>query len=201
MKYELCEKVGPYSAGALVFLFALLCAGCGKQQVPATEAAVKTLNETSVGQANSDTAKPTAGISMAGRTNSGYAMQFLKALRVGNQAGVDRMVFEFTDAGLPEWEVKYVDQPLLDCGSGEAVSVAGGAWLQIAFRGAQAHTEAGEETGGPRRRVVNQKLLHELVRVCDFEGEVIWVAGIAHKNAYKAQVFADPSRLVIDILH
>lgn len=201
MKHKFRGKIGSCNIGAGVLLFALLCVGCGKQEAPKAEAVGKTPDETSVDQVKFDAARQTTGISVAGRTNSGYAMQTLKGARVGSQSGMDRLVFEFNDTGLPEWEVQYVDQPLLDCGSGEPVSVAGDAWLQISFRGAQAHTEAGEESGGPRRRVLSQTILRELVRTCDFEGEVVWVVGVARRNAYTAQVLADPSRLVVDVLH
>jgi len=188
--------------GFCALLLAALCAGCGKQEEsfagsPKVQSAmpdeVKTFDTLSAAQ--------TTGISLAGRTNSGFASQILSAVRIGNQPSLDRLVFEFNDAGLPEWEVKYVEQPLLDCGSGEPVLVAGNAWLQIIFRGAQAHTEAGEATSGPRRRVVNQTAVRELVRTCDFEGEVTWVAGLGRANAYTPLVLAEPSRLVIDIAH
>ena len=187
-----------------VLVMAALFVGCGKKEqltTPSPSAVKQTSNEAAADQPKTVAAKPTTGISLAGRTNSGYAIQRVSAVRIGNQPGSDRMVFEFNDAGLPEWEVKYVDQPLLDCGSGESVSVGGNAWLQITFRGAQAHTEAGKESGGPRRQVINQKMLHELVRTCDFEGEVTWVAGVARPNGYTVQVLAEPSRLVIDVSH
>ena len=83
----------------------------------------------------------------------------------------------------------------------DVVPVAGDAWLQIRFIGAQAHTEAGEPTSGPRRRVVDQPVMRELVRTCDFEGQVTWVLGVASPNAYTPRVLAAPSRLVIDISH
>lgn len=201
MNHPFCGKAGPCAIGAGALLFVLLCTGCGKQEMPKAEAVGKTTDETSVDQINSNAAGQTTGISMAGRTNSGYALQFLKDFRVDNLPGMDRIVFEFNDAGLPEWEVMYVEQPILDCGSGEPIPVAGNAWLQISLRGAQAHTESGTEIGGPRRRLVNQGLLRELVRTCDFEGEVVWVVGVAHRNAYTAQALAEPSRLVIGILH
>ena len=192
------------SIGFGVLLMAALCVGCGKTEesaTPSSSVVTQTANDAAADKSKTVAAKPTTGISLAGRTNRGYAIQRVSAVRIGNHPGIDRMVFEFYDTGLPEWEVKYVDQPLLDCGSGEPVTVSGDAWLQITFRGAQAHTEAGEESGGPRRQVINQKMLHELVRTCDFEGEVIWVAGVVRPDGYTAQVLAEPSRLVIDVFY
>lgn len=60
--------------------------------------------------------------------------------------------------------------------------------------GAQAHTDAGVPTSGPRRRTVNQPVMLELVRTCDFEGHVTWVVGVGSPNAYTPQVMAAPSR-------
>ena len=197
-------KPVPNCMGFGVLLMAALCVGCGKTEesaTPSSSVVTQTDNDAAADKSKTVAAKPTTGISLAGRTNSGYAIQRVRAVRIGNHPGSDRVVFEFYDAGLPEWEVKYVDQPLLDCGSGESVCVGGDAWLQITFRGAQAHSEAGEESGGPRRQVINQKMLHELVRTCDFEGEVTWVAGVFRPNGYTAQVLAEPSRLVIDVSH
>lgn len=125
----------------------------------------------------------------------------MRKVRSGRHPGVDRLVFEFDSAGLPAWHVEYVDRPVRDCGSGEAVPVAGDAWLQIRFTGAQAHTDIGEATSGPRRQVLAQKNARELVRTCDFEGEVTWVLGVAHPTPYKTIVLTKPSRLVLDIAH
>lgn len=125
----------------------------------------------------------------------------MRAVRIGKQPGADRLVFEFDTPGLPEWKVEYVDRPVRDCGSGDTVPVAGDAWLQIRFSGAQAHTEQGASTSGPRRRPLAQTIARELVRTCDFEGEVTWVVGVAKPNPYTARALASPSRLVIDIAH
>ncbi|PWF48499.1 hypothetical protein C7C56_011745 [Massilia glaciei] len=125
----------------------------------------------------------------------------VRAVRSGRQAGADRLVFEFDTPGLPAWHAEYVDKPVRDCGSGDPVPVAGDGWLQIRFTGAQAHTEQGESTSGPRRRALALPVARELVRTCDFEGEVIWVIGVASPNPYTPLVLAQPSRLVIDIAH
>jgi len=189
--------------GACMLIVAVLCSGCGRQEEsvvasPKAESAMPDETKTT----ESISGEETKGASVVGRTNTGYAIQILKAVRFGNQPGMDRMVFEFNDAGLPEWEVKYVEpSQVVDCGSGEPVAVAGNAWLQISFRGAQAHTEAGEATSDPRRRLLNQIALRELVRTCDFEGEVTWVAGVMRENEYVPRVLTEPSRLVIDIAH
>lgn len=161
------------------------------QTPPATPPAVE------VKQAATATTGATRGPATAQRARSFV----LRAVRTGTQPGADRIVFEFDGKGVPAWQVEYVDRPVHDCGSGDAVPVAGDAWLQVRFTGAQAHTDAGAATGGPRRRPLAQTIARELVRTCDFEGEVTWVIGVARPNAYTPRVFSAPSRLVIDIAH
>lgn len=125
----------------------------------------------------------------------------LRAVRSARQPAFDRVVFEFNSAKLPRWEAKLIEQPVLDCGSGEPVPVAGRAWLQVRFNGAQAHTEQGRSSSGPRRRKLPLKLARELVRTCDFEGEVTWVIGLRSQTAFTPRSYAKPARLIIDIAH
>jgi hypothetical protein len=143
----------------------------------------------------------TTGPSKGKATNTSRQPPVLRAVRSAKQAGFDRLVFEFDTVGLPAWDVEYVDKPVLNCGSGEPVKVAGDAWLQIRFTGAQAHTEHGKSTSGPRRRPLAQTIARELVRICDFEGEVTWVVGVSRPNPYTPRIMTAPSRLVIDIAH
>ena len=148
-----------------------------------------------------DLPTPTVAASSADATRVADEPPILRAVRIGEHAGHDRVVFEFDGEGLPAWRVEYVDRPVTDCGAGHAVPVAGGAWLQVRFSGAHAHTPAGVPTSGPARRSANHPALRELVRTCDFEAEVTWVAGLASATPYTPRVLSAPARLVIDIAH
>lgn len=148
-----------------------------------------------------DMPTPTTAASSADATSAAPDVPVLRAVRLGQHAAHDRIVFEFDGEGMPAWRVEYVAAPVTDCGAGNVVPLAGDARLQIRFSGANAHTPAGQPTGGPARRRVNQPALLELVRTCDFEAEVTWVAGVAKKTPYKPRVLANPSRLVIDVAY
>lgn len=167
------------------------------EPAPAMPAAGETVTPATGGYG----ATPTTGASKARATNRSPQQPILRAVRIGKHPGVDRLVFEFNSAGLPAWEAEYVERPVRDCGSGDPVPVKGDAWLQIRFTGAQAHSERGTSTSGPRRRPLPQTIARELVRTCDFEGEVTWVIGVTRPNTYAARVMDKPSRLVIDISH
>lgn len=149
------------------------------------------------GDAPSFTTDP-AGADVA---STGEEAPILRAVRIGQHEGFDRIVFEFDSDGLPQWHAAYLDAAPADCGTGEEVALDGDATLQVRFSGANAHTPEGEGTSGPRRRAVEQPSLRELVRTCDFEAEVTWVAGIAGRKDYRPRVLDAPARLVIDISH
>ena len=143
----------------------------------------------------------TSARSSADATHTLPGVPILRALRIGAQPGADRLVFEFDGDGLPAWSIEYVDRPVYECGSGDAVRLAGDAWLQIRFMGAQAHTEEGEGTTGPKLRTVDMTNLLALARICDFEGEVTWVAAVRRPEGYTPRTLDAPARLVVDIAH
>jgi len=138
---------------------------------------------------------------MSGRAARRATQPVLRAVRTGKQAAADRLVFEFDGAGLPAWQLEYLDGPARDCGSGDAVQVAGAALLQVRFTGARAHTDQGKPAAGPQRRALALPVARELVRTCDFEGEVTWVLGVSRPAVFTAKALSKPSRLVIDLGH
>ncbi|HUF13390.1 MAG TPA: hypothetical protein VMN78_09840 [Longimicrobiales bacterium] len=122
----------------------------------------------------------------------------LRTVRTARHDGYDRVVFEF-DSGVPVWRIDYVDSPQYECGSGEAVWVAGDGWLHVAFEPANAHTDEGRPT--TQRRLVDPAgaNLRELRRICDFEAHVDYVIGVGSPNPYRAFTLGQPARLVVDI--
>lgn len=122
-------------------------------------------------------------------------------VRAATHPGFDRLVFEFASDRLPQWRAEPVQIPVTDCGAGQVVPVSGTAWLQVRFSGAAAHTPEGEATSGPRQRRLGLPVLRDLVRTCDFEGEVTWVAGLAGAHPHRTDVLVSPPRLVVDIAH
>lgn len=134
-------------------------------------------------------------------TSTGPEPPILRDVRIAAHDGFDRIVFEFDSVGLPQWRVDFIEAPVIQCGSGHETPVAGTAWLQVRFSGANAHTAAGEGTSGPMRRTTDLQSVREVVRTCDFEAEVTWVAGLAAERGFRTDVLADPARLVIDIAH
>jgi hypothetical protein len=122
----------------------------------------------------------------------------LVGVRAGRHAGFDRVVFEFRGAVPATRRIHYVDQLTQD-GSGEPVSVAGGADLQVVFEGANAHDGRGNPTVSPRRFSPGFTALKEVAQVGDFEAVVTYGLGVDRERPFKVSTLSGPSRLVIDI--
>jgi hypothetical protein len=119
-------------------------------------------------------------------------------VRAGRHAGFDRVVFEFRGAVPATRHVRYVDQLVQD-GSGEPVSVAGGADLEVVFEGANAHDDNGSPTVSPRRFSPGFSALKEVAQVGDFEAVVTYGLGVDRERPFTVSTLSNPSRLVVDI--
>lgn len=112
-------------------------------------------------------------------------------------AGYDRVVFEFAGDSLPGYRVEYARGPVQRCGSGDPVTVAGTGRLIVRFEPAEAHSL----TPAERHRTPALLAVRELTLVCDFEGQVEWVLGVATPAAYRVSELPGPARLVLDVKH
>jgi hypothetical protein len=138
----------------------------------------------------------TAGIVDVARDAAPTAV--LRDVRTGTHDGFFRTVFAF-GARVPGYHIEYVDRPVYHCASGEPMAIAGEAWLEVRFRAAAAHTEAGAVTIAERDRTLDGPLLRQLTLTCDFEGDVTWVLGLAAPHRYRVAELTDPPRLVLDV--
>jgi hypothetical protein len=118
-------------------------------------------------------------------------------VRAGSHAGFDRVVFQFRGA-VPEHRVQYVDQ-LVEDGTGDPVSVAGAADLEVVFEGANAHEENGSPTITPRRFSPGLPAVKEIAQLGDFEAVVSYGIGVDQRRPIEVSTRSNPSRLVIDI--
>lgn len=120
--------------------------------------------------------------------------------------GCPRVVFEFEDQ-VSGYNVRYVDPPLTDCGSGEETDTS--AWDADAFLevrlepsgGPDLTSEEGEPTyKGSRDITVEQNaILKHLKVTCDFEAVFTWAIGLDRRRPFTVTTLQDPPRLVVDI--
>lgn len=125
----------------------------------------------------------------------------LEDMRLGRHPSYDRIVFEFQQNAPTSYRIEYVDKPVYQCGSGEAVWLAGDGWLSITFWPAQAHDARGQSTVADRGQLLDLPVIRELQNTCDFEGELSWVLGVSSPNKYRVLELRSPTRLVVDIQH
>jgi len=127
----------------------------------------------------------------------------LRAVRTAEHDDFDRLVFEF-DGSVPGYTVEFADRPIRECGSGRELNVPGQAWLRVRLSPARAHEFVGDfaqVTVASRNRALDHEVVQQLVLTCDFEAQVVWVAGLSTRNRYRTLQLSEPARLVVDILH
>lgn len=139
----------------------------------------------------------TEGVTEADRTISGTAT--IRAVRIAAHEGYDRVVVELGGAELPGYRIERLAGPAIRCGSGFVVEMEGEDLIQITLEPARAHTDAGEPTLVDRRWPVRLPVVSEVVLTCDFEGQVVLVAGVNAGSRYRVLELRDPARLVVDV--
>jgi hypothetical protein len=126
-------------------------------------------------------------------------------VRVGRNAGFERIVFEFAGSSQPGYRVQWVDGPITADGSGEPVDVTGDAFLEIVMTPA-----SGVDLSAPQLTVVydgpdripvsgQTELITDLVRTGDFESVLSWAAGTTEAVPFRVLRLSDPVRVVIDL--
>ena len=135
------------------------------------------------------------------RPRPGVPPRILRAVDAKVNPGYDRVTFEFTGDSLPGYHVEYTSGPVRRCGSGDPVVVAGAGRLVVRLEPAQAHDERGNAMFTERDRTLGLPAVKDMKLVCDFEGQVEWVLGVAVAGPYRVSELAGPARLVLDVRH
>jgi hypothetical protein len=116
-------------------------------------------------------------------------------VRVGTQAGYDRIVVEFAGTGTPGFDLATTTPPFNADASGLPLTVAGTDFLKLLFVSA---TAAGSWSG-PSTFSPGYPKLHSLVAGGDFEGHFTWFVGLNGPACHRVSVLSGPTRIVIDL--
>lgn len=112
--------------------------------------------------------------------------------------GFDRIVFDF-EGVLPGYAARYVDEVIADA-SGEPVDVPGRRFLQLTFRPAQAHNDAGTESVTPRSMELEYPMMEGYAIVGDFEATLTVVIGLDDVVGYRiGELPGTPGRIYVDV--
>ena len=184
----------------LVMIAALLLAGCGgtdDDEAATTEITVAT-DTTGTSSPVLEGASTDAVVVKGTSTDVSLLTDVLAAAH----DGYDRLVFQFRN-GLPGYDVRYVERPVVADGSGYEVEVDGGAVLLIRMEpalDADLTQESAPQTySGPQRFTPTTTAVAELVRTGGFEAVLTWAAGVDEKRPFLVSTLDSPARLVIDV--
>jgi hypothetical protein len=121
----------------------------------------------------------------------------LTAIRAATHSGegYDRIVFDFQGV-LPGYEIRYVPEVRGDP-SDLPVNVPGRGFLQVTFRPAQAHTDAGQATVTPRAQTLNYPMMKAYAIVGDFEAVLTIAIGLDDVVGFR--VGEMPGRIYLDV--
>ncbi|MGY1740796.1 MULTISPECIES: AMIN-like domain-containing (lipo)protein [unclassified Blastococcus] len=121
-------------------------------------------------------------------------------IRTGRHDGFDRVVFEVGGAGLPGWDVRYVDDPASQ-GSGDPVDVAGDAVLQVTITGAGYPYDTGvEEFSGPDPLPGSgTAVVTEVAFDATFEGTTVAFVGTTARSPFRVYLLEGPARVVVEV--
>lgn len=166
----------------------LLLGACGRPAPEHAERAVAAPQDTAFG----------GTMQATHRTRSGSPPRILRGVDAHSTATYDRLVFEFADS-VPGYHVEYATRPVVRCGSGDPVTVAGTARLVVRLEPARAHDERGNSSVERREWSPGLPAVKEMKLICDFEGQVEWVLGVAAARPYR--VLEAGPRLILDVGH
>ena len=190
----------PHTAALLVVLASAVSV-C--RPAPAPESRAPRERASAVAQQDTGFAGTLAPVQRVRSVPPGVARPVLRHVETatGASSGYDRVVFEFTGDSVPGYRVEYTTKPVQRCGSGDPVTVAGTGRLIVRIEPAQAHDEHASLVPAERHRTPGLPAVRELTLICDFEGQVAWVLGIAARSEYRVSELTGPARLVLDVRH
>jgi hypothetical protein len=145
-----------------------------------------------------------AGTAPVESAASGSETALLERVALGRHEGYDRVVFQFRN-DMPGYRVAYVEPPLKEDGSGNAVDVQGSAFVVVRMEpasGFDLNTGEGVKTyDGPRRIAGSDSgtsTVDEVVRTGDFEAVLSWAIGLSGRVDFRVRTATSPARLIVD---
>jgi hypothetical protein len=184
----------------VVAVAVLLVSGCADGSVPTA------VPSTSPPASNEPTPTPSCRPAFTADTDvdSGTAAGGVLGLRGVASAGhdgYDRVTFAFGGSAQPGWRVEYVDEPRSD-GSGDPVSVKGGAALLVVLKDVGTPGDTGVPEPRDRRLVpTGMTAVREVVLDTLYEGQYTAFVGLDRERPYRVFRLAGPPRVVVDVRH
>lgn len=183
---------------------ALAVAACGAGEDPAVETAGTTAPGASAPVSTGGPGTLPGAVSPPISTPAVAPRAHLTALRTSSDAARTRIVFEF-DTVVPGYAIEFATRPVTEDGSGDEVSVAGDAVLEVRFENASQVRFEGERAlrtypGAARLDVRQPSVATEVVEAGDFEGVLRWMVGLKRRvPGVVVSTLTSPPRLVVEL--
>ncbi len=187
-------------AAGLAVLAGCGTAPAGQPSPPSARPTPTASAPTSSAPAPSGTSVPSSGTPGPSRACAAAGI-YLTAVRAGQHAGFDRVVFEFS-GGAPAYAASVVKTVYSDA-KGDVVPLPGQALLRVVFRGATAWCPGpGSRTyAGPSVLTPYYPRLLTVAAAGDFEQVLSFGVGLAAPGPYRIYALAGPDRVVLDVNH
>lgn len=207
---QYARRIRTAAASALALTLVAVAAGCGDSageqagpSGPTTSATTSTTTTTSETTTATDPLEG-AGTTPVSADPQATETALVRRVAVGRHEGFDRVVFEFTN-GLPGYRVEYVQPPLTEDGSGNAVPLDGDAFVVVRMEPASGFDLSKNEGElvykGPRRiqgSDAGTSVVRELARTGDFEAVLSWAIGLSDRVPFRVTTAQSPARLIVD---
>jgi len=191
-----------YMRGAGLVIIAVALAGCGTSRPSGPSGAPGSAASPSSSAAPQTAVTLPPDGQQAGA--AGVCQQpgsYLTAVRTGQHAGYDRVVFEFS-GGLPVVTAERVEAVYADP-KGTKIPLPGQSYLRVVFRGASANCPqpAHRTWTGPSVLTPRYPQLLAVKAAGDFEGYLSFGVGLAASGPHHVSTLTGPDRVVIDVSH
>ncbi|WP_242648268.1 hypothetical protein [Corynebacterium sp. Marseille-P4321] len=141
----------------------------------------------------------TAELSPKSERPSEPAQLAVTGVRVGTHEGFDRVVVDLEGQGDPGWFVDYTSTPMQET-TGQPLTVAGNAFLNINVDGTVSPFEMGRDNGVAVENAGDTGNIVDVTHAGTYEGRTQVVVGLRSELPYSVQVLRGPTRLVVDIV-
>ncbi len=212
MRYVASVRLHRTAALVVAIVAALVLGACNDGDDPTVTAGGDTTAASTSTSATTSTSTPPSTAApvtppVTAPAPPGAQRAYLTNVRVAaaGTGGGSRVVFEF-EPNLPAYRIDYIARPVTEDGSGDEVTVAGEAVLQVRLEGASGARIEGDKVvltykGAKRVPATGTGgVVTEAVDTGDFEGVVTWAVGVrTYAPRITVTTLTGPPRLVIDV--
>lgn len=193
----------------------VLLAGCGGGDTQEAGSSGSSTTSASTGGTTTSSAAPTTTAADAEVTDAppfpadtspdsaeavaGDGPTVVTGVRIGDQDGFGRVVFDIAGTAVPGWDVAYTDSPTQE-GSGTAVEVPGTTFLRVTLTGVTNPYEAPGVAEAARGNYAGQAgpvqgAYYDSV----FEGRALAYVGLTGQAPFRVYALTNPTRVVVDV--